>query len=351
MPGNSVTSLNIRQFTHYFKTHLTFNPSPTHAHNEDYIVLFTRKHNRVILNELELSIALAKEYNMKVYTVGAEDYKIIDIIALLQSAQVLVGMHGSLLVLSMFLSPGAVLVELFPYAVVPENYTPYKTLAELYGMGLVYRSWRVTNEQHTVTHPDHPRDTGGIRHLPVEHQKLIESSAEVPPHLCCRDPEWLFRIYQDSKVDVQALFTVINSAIHQRNRLLQSNSDLYLYLPYKHYPTVVQHMICVGSGDVLVSETQDGTLGYRTMDAYRPALKLNWDAPWNVRYMNVSAISYEVWIQDTGSDNYSAWILTRTEHRFTLGLKPHKHYSIWVRCIVDDHVLGPFNQDHITCTT
>lgn len=44
-----------------------------------------------------------------------------------------IGLHGSLLIMSMFLPTTAVLVELFPYAVPADNYTPYRTLAQLPG--------------------------------------------------------------------------------------------------------------------------------------------------------------------------------------------------------------------------
>ena len=50
-----------------------------------------------------------------------------------------IGMHGSILIMTMFCRRGTVFLELFPFGVPPENYTPYKTLAGLSGMGIVYR--------------------------------------------------------------------------------------------------------------------------------------------------------------------------------------------------------------------
>ena len=341
-----MTSRDIRHFVRYFLGTSEVDPNSATSSSQasddgEYVVLFTRKHNRLILNEVELSMAIAKEYNMKVYPVGAETHSIREIIVLIESATVLIGMHGSLLILSMFLPPGAAIIELFPYAVEPDNYTPYKTLAGLKGMRLVYQSWRVTNKQHTVTHPDHKWDTGGIHHLPVAQQSRILSSQVVPEHLCCRDPEWLFRIYQDSIVDVQSVLSVINTAIHNRNRLLLTKPDVFLHLPYTQYPTHVEHIECNGSGDDL----------YKTIEVVPPALSLSWHSPWNLLYLNVSDVSYEIWIQESGSERYSAWILTRTQHTFTLGLKQNTQYSIWIRCILNNQIVGPFNQDHITCFT
>lgn len=45
-----------------------------------------------------------------------------------------IGLHGSILAMAMFLPMGALLVELYPYAVPADNYTPYKTMANLDGM-------------------------------------------------------------------------------------------------------------------------------------------------------------------------------------------------------------------------
>ena len=58
-------------------------------------------------------------------------------------AQLAVGMHGAILALAMFLPQGAAVVELFPYGVPAAHYTPYRTLAELPGLGLTYRAWEV----------------------------------------------------------------------------------------------------------------------------------------------------------------------------------------------------------------
>jgi protein O-mannose beta-1,4-N-acetylglucosaminyltransferase len=41
--------------------------------------------------------------------------------------------------MGIFMPPGSVLIELYPYAVPSDNYTPYRTMARLPGMDLVYR--------------------------------------------------------------------------------------------------------------------------------------------------------------------------------------------------------------------
>ena len=55
-------------------------------------------------------------------------------------------MHGSILALAMFLPPRSAVVELFPYGVPPQDYTPYRTLAELPHMQLAYGAWQVSEQ-------------------------------------------------------------------------------------------------------------------------------------------------------------------------------------------------------------
>ena len=52
-------------------------------------------------------------------------------VKVLSAADLAIGMHGSMLIMAMFLKPGSGLLELFPFGVPAENYTPYKTLAQL----------------------------------------------------------------------------------------------------------------------------------------------------------------------------------------------------------------------------
>lgn len=111
-------------------------------------------------------------------------------------------MHGSVLIMSLFMPRRSVLIELYPYAVPPEGYTPYKTLAGLKGMNLVYRPWKNTHKENNIPHPDRDMYHGGLVHLSDDERRKIEETLTVPPHVCCTDPYWLFRIYQDTKVEV-----------------------------------------------------------------------------------------------------------------------------------------------------
>lgn len=108
-----------------------------------FITIFSRKLDRLILNENDLADRLERLYGMEVRYVRIEDMHLMEQISILKNTVIAMGMHGSALILSMFLPPGALLVEFFPYRVPAENYTPYKTLCSLPGMRLAYRAWTV----------------------------------------------------------------------------------------------------------------------------------------------------------------------------------------------------------------
>ena len=175
------------------------------------IVLIERVDTRRILNADELAKRLESEFGTHVERVSLEATPFRAIAALLRRSATLVGMHGGALALAMFLPPGAALIELFPYAVPPGNYAPYATLAGLQGVNVAYRAWANANESASVTHPDWPPRLGGIAHLDVEEQERIMAQEEVPPHKCCSDPAWLFRAYQDTVVDIDAVIDLIRS--------------------------------------------------------------------------------------------------------------------------------------------
>ncbi len=178
------------------------------------IAIFSRRSTRLILNEDDLGVRLSAEFALPVCWVRMEDATVFEMIAVLRRARLAFGMHGSLLILAIFLPPGAVLVEGFPYGVPADNYTPYRTLAGLPGMGLMYRPWVNGNVQNNVSHPGRPAQMGGIDHLADEALRaFIRDSPTIPPHECCENAHWLHRIFQDTTVDVDAVVGIFYEAI------------------------------------------------------------------------------------------------------------------------------------------
>ncbi|XP_059829152.1 protein O-linked-mannose beta-1,4-N-acetylglucosaminyltransferase 2 [Hypanus sabinus] len=320
-----VSGNEIRHFTHFIVEKLNVTTSSS---GEEYIVLFSRTVNRLILNEAELILALAQEFQMKTIAVSLDEYSFGDLVRLISGASMLVSMHGSQLVMAMFLPRGAVVVELFPYAVNPEHYTPYKTLASLLGMDLQYIAWQNTKEENTVIHPDRPWEQGGIAHLDRVEQERIVKSKEVPRHLCCRNPEWLFRIYQDTLVDIPSVMTAIHQSVKSKPPLRKVKARSIIY------PGKVRDSVCQAS----------------VQSASEAKLSISWQVPWNLKYLKVKEVTYEVWIQEQGENTYMPYILPHQNYTFIENIKPFTTYLIWIRCIFNKNLLGPF-AEALTCNT
>jgi len=267
-----------------------------------------------------VSLAMAKAFGRRVVQVSMATHSLKQLIEIVSSASALFGMHGSALVLAMFLPARAIVVEMFPFAINPRNYVPYKTLAELPGMDLIYTSWRNTLVENTVTHPNDAPEIGGIKHLSKKDQDLIQSTLEVPPHLCCSDPFWLYRIYQDTLVDESSFLKVIEGAYQNSQNLIGFNG-----LQHGLYPSKVLNVTCFGVQDTL-----------------QPSLSISWQQPINLKYFKDAFINYEVWIQKSDRDDYMAYILPFTEYLFRDGLESNTQYRIWVRCIAYDSLIGSF---------
>ncbi|XP_013383567.1 protein O-linked-mannose beta-1,4-N-acetylglucosaminyltransferase 2-like [Lingula anatina] len=357
LPHVEINALEITQFTAFMKRRLGISDGPLsekiiekqtygadsdktsseeqyikQSDQQNIIVIFSRKQNRLILNEVELSLSLAEKFNMQVISVSMETHTLSEMIVVVSRAKIAVGIHGSLLILSMFLPPQSVLVELFPFAINPDNYTPYKTLANLKGMKITYKAWRNTYINNTVTHPDYPEDLGGIWHLSKEKQQEILTSSEVAPHLCCSDPEWLFRIYQDTVVDVPVIVELIKTSLEAHGaveNIDDLNEDRIL-------PAQVEKLACLP-----FEESTNGKAG----------LWLSWQPPWNIQFFDPREIEYEVWIQEKGSEDYAAYKMKKRSHQFRDKIKPQTMYYIWVRCIFDHTKVGPMNSAVVSCQT
>ena len=177
--------------------------------SKSQITLFSRTDNRLILNEGELMVRLAREFSKSVKTVDLESHSLAEVIDAVSRSSVVVGMHGAMLATMIWMPRGGTVLELFPYAINPSHYSPYRTLANI--RNLRYLSWANTIRSNTVGHADYPKEYGGLGHLPSVEQSRIMSETEVKPHLCCEDPSWLYHIYQDTVVDVEAVIQLLKT--------------------------------------------------------------------------------------------------------------------------------------------
>jgi protein O-mannose beta-1,4-N-acetylglucosaminyltransferase len=197
---------------------------------ESIIGIFSRKLNRLILNEEELAKGLEAEFGLRVVFLRMEEMSLNTITKYMRRTAIAIGMHGSLLAMGIFLPPGAILIEGYPYGVPANNYTPYKTMCNLPGMKLVYRAWSCGDPNDAIGYPDKPADKGGIKHLPEAEQRAILESTTIEPHLCCTNPYWLYRIYQDTRINLSQVIAHIRSAVAESYQGLPENLKMQINL-------------------------------------------------------------------------------------------------------------------------
>lgn len=262
----------------------------TGAPEEAYIAIFSRRQDRLIVNENDMAAQLQAYYGLPVVFIRNEDMSFEEQVRLLRRAVIGIGMHGSLLVMGMFMPPGAVLIELYPYAVPADNYTPYNTMARLHGMEMVYRSWTNTHIDNNIPHPEYPEHHGGLASFSKEKQESILNATTVPSHLCCTDPYWLFRIYQDTIVDMPELLAIATDAIIESSEHMNVSERLEeIHIVPAMIKNTLKWSLVVHASDS--NETQ----------LPPPVIALTWDAPWNVR----SVEKYGIWVHQTYQEYYS----------------------------------------------
>uniref|UniRef100_T1IYY5 Glycosyltransferase 61 catalytic domain-containing protein n=1 Tax=Strigamia maritima TaxID=126957 RepID=T1IYY5_STRMM len=318
--NRTVTAMDIQRFTSYVTSFLAGRLLPSTCPAIPLTVLLSRKNTRLILNERQVTEMIEQQTITTVITLSLDDHSLVDLIAHIQCAKILIGMHGALLVLSAFLPPGSILIELFPYAVPPEDYTPYKTLATLPGMGITYKEWVNTKEEHTVIHPDWPKLMGGINHLPLEEQQRIMRDKPVKRHLCCSDPQWLLRIFQDTFVDIASLSDLIRVAMaeNEDGSKLAVASKIEDLWTRNLFPGRVNNLNCQVNDDYI---------------------DLLWDPPWNLDFLHFVEWTYEVWFRVFGDPQYKIAVTNATVQRIERFSLP---IDVWVTTKVSGEKRGPF---------
>lgn len=255
-------------FLHALDVPLASNIHRSHA------LIISRTKTRLITNLDELVHMVQLHTKLTPVVIDLESISIQDVVILLRDTQLLISMHGSALILSMFLQPGSAVLEMFPYGINPDNYTPYKTLANFPSMNIAYAAWRNTNKTNAVFHPEFEPHYGGIYHLPLEAQQQIIQNEEVPPHLCCDNPDWLFHIYQDTAVDTSIVPLLVN--------LTAEHVPTHHNLKENIFPGPVMGLKC---------EVQKYSEG-------NAQLSVKWHEPWNIALVSFEHCYYEAWLKN-----------------------------------------------------
>lgn len=208
-------STEISYFRNDFKLKIGSGNIPATEQLSKYIVLFSRSLTRKIVNEVTFMMKLSKHYKAPVHVVNLETDPLSHIVSLVSHAHIVIGVHGAHLITSLFMQPSSILIEIFPFGVPAVNYTPYKTLANL--LRITYIAWENKDEKNTVTHENWSSDYGGITTFSNTIQDDIINTKVVPLHICCKNPYWLFRIYQDTIVDVDDFINAVDSKVDSKN--------------------------------------------------------------------------------------------------------------------------------------
>lgn len=261
-----------------------------------HVLLLCRRGNRLILNEDELALALARACSCRVRVAAAETHSLAELLSLARGARALVGVHGALLALAAFAPPGASLVELFPYALRPELYTPYARLADV--AGLHYAAWRNVDRAGTRGHAGRAPELGGLGHLTSAERQLVLDAEEVAPHRCCSDASWLYHVYQDTVVDAAAVARLLTSALERSSEQWHGP----LSPPPQQQPVAGCPAGVVPARPQAVACTLNGSRA-----------SVSWQAPWNVGGLGCGrgvAETYEVvWHGMDGQERSVAFVV------------------------------------------
>lgn len=323
--------LNIRRAAAYLAAHLQ--QDCMFCTKGNYLILLSRKDNRRIINEGELMMSVARATKLKVLSISMETHSVEEIISSVTKSRGIIGMHGSLLSFLIFLPPGSIVVELFPYAVNPLNYTPFKTLCDMPGSEVTYKSWSNSDRVKSVPHPDWDPKLGGIHHLPIHEQKAIVEQTEVPGHLCCEDPSWLYHIYQDTIVDTEAVTSLVTTALTEASESqVSSKSEMRFLQDIPIMPGPVRDLNCKSVN--LTIESNYVSTKYL----------LIWKLPWNLEFIEYGSLEFQLVISEYGHDN-SIHVELPSDVMF-YSLEPARQqldvvYNVWVRATIDKHLSGP----------
>lgn len=121
-----------------------------------------------------------------------------------------------------------------------------------------------------MVHPEYPADRGGLGHLSDAERAAVLATKEIPAVACCSSPLWLFRIYQDTRVDIAQFTTQLSEALTQ-SAVAQPARD-----PPPFQLSPVRDLVCRIS--------PDGTIAQAT-----------WQPPWNAAY--VPDVAYQLYLR------------------------------------------------------
>jgi protein O-mannose beta-1,4-N-acetylglucosaminyltransferase len=150
---------------------------------------------------------------------------------------------------------------------------------------------------------------GGIAHLTEQEQQIIRSNTGIPKHTCCDNPYWLYRIYQDTLVNVDEIITLLHQALEDSKQ--QLNASRFKNPEHATFPPSLipmEDLHCVTSHD-----KPPGTLW------------LSWKEPWN----GVKVDKWAIRIEESGQE-----YITTKRTLAVEGFRPNQQIFFTIRGVV-----------------
>ena len=273
--------------------------------DEHYATFISRRRSRLVLNEDQLIDQLNNAFGYAVQRIDLDNdlQNLEPLIRTLTCSKVLIGMHGAGLILSIFLPANANLIELFPYKLNASYYTPYKQLASIFGLN--YANW--TNKWSSNSFYN-------LAYLKEEIKQQIYADQEVEQSVCCDEPYFLFRVYQDTVVHLDEMNELFRKV---KESEIRSKDDCISIAPSK-----VQI----------------------TCSRANQTIRLEWTRPWNL-IQSLDDVEYDVLV--SGMDNVSKMYQTK-DTRLVISTIDREQILVWIRA-KQNGSLGPFDDKPIYC--
>ncbi|XP_075215904.1 protein O-linked-mannose beta-1,4-N-acetylglucosaminyltransferase 2-like isoform X2 [Lycorma delicatula] len=286
-PQGSISSATLNSaITNKFKDFILsgFNiRKPVLSLNNLNIILLSRKNNRKILNEdfviskiSSIFKSVYPEYNekLKIHVLDPSQNNSYSILTTVIESQILVGMHGSAMIYTLFLPEKSAIVEMFPFGIQPQHVSPTRALCQLPGIFHNYLSWRNFKEINTITYPDRSPLHGGIAHLSKNEQENIKNLKIIPAVECCHDPAYLYRMFQDTIVD-DSFEVILKQVLINQKEMYQNVPSMYFtsYINnYWFFPAPVSNVTC-------------------KIDRIVRKIFVKWNKPHNIQSMELTKLS------------------------------------------------------------